>query len=68
MTTISSNRIPGLATGMDTDTMVKEMLIGEQNKIDKVYQDKQLSTWKQETYREIIKDVKGFHDKYFSAT
>ncbi|MDO7204845.1 hypothetical protein Q5M85_12535 [Paraclostridium bifermentans] len=31
----SSVRIPGLATGMDTDTMIKDMLSGEQQKLIK---------------------------------
>lgn len=68
MTSINSNRVTGLATGIDTETMIKDMLKGEQNKIDKVYQSKMTSTWKQEAYRDIIKDVKGFYDKYFSST
>lgn len=68
MSSVSSVRIPGLATGMDTDAMVKEMLTGDQSKIDKVEQKKQITTWQQESYREIITNVKGFYDKYFSAT
>ena len=68
MTSINSNRVTGLATGIDTESMIKDMLTGDQNKIDKVYQNKTISTWKQETYRDIIKDVKGFYDKYFSST
>ena len=35
MTTINSNRITGLATGMDIDEMVTGMLTNEKNKIDK---------------------------------
>lgn len=68
MTTINSNRITGLATGMDIDEMVKNMLTGEQNKVDKADQKKQLQQWQQEIYRDVIKDVKGLYDKYFSAT
>ena len=68
MTSINSNRLTGLATGIDTDAMVKEMLTNDQSKIDKVDQKKQTITWQQEAYREIITDVKGFYDKYFSAT
>lgn len=68
MTTINSNRITGLATGMDIDEMVTNMLTGEQNKIDKAEQKKQTQAWQQEIYRDVIKDVKGLYDKYFSAT
>lgn len=68
MTTINSNRITGLATGMDIDEMVTNMLTGEQNKIDKAEQKKTIQTWQQEIYREVISDVKGLYDKYFSAS
>lgn len=68
MSSVNSVRISGLATGLDTDQMIKDMLIGEQNKIDKASQTQQNNKWKQEIYRDVIKDVKGLHDKYFSAT
>ncbi len=68
MASVNSVRIPGLATGMDTDRIIKDMLTGQQNKIDKVKQKEQTIKWQQETYRDIIKDVKGLSDKYFTAT
>mgnify|MGYP006981061381 FL=1 len=40
MTTINSNRITGLATGMDIDEMVTNMITGEQSKVDKAEQKK----------------------------
>ena len=68
MSSINSVRIPGLATGMDTDQMIKDMLTVEQKKIDKVMQNQQIVKWKQETYRDITKNTKEFYDKYFRAT
>ncbi len=68
MTSVSSARIPGLATGMDTDQMVKDMLTRDQNKVDKSKQREQITKWQQEEYRKMIKETKGFYDKYFSAT
>ena len=65
MTTISSNRITGLATGLDTDQLVKDMLTSEQNKLDRVKQQQTLTEWKQEEYREIITDAKSLYSKYF---
>lgn len=38
MNTINSNRITGLATGMDIDEMVTNMITGEQSKVDKAEQ------------------------------
>lgn len=60
-------RITGMATGLDTDSMVKAMTANIQNKIDKANQEKQIGQWKQEMYRDIIKDVKGLQD-YFDPT
>lgn len=63
----SSGRITGMATGLDTDQMVKDMLKGEILKVDKVYQDKSYLELKQQAYRDIIKGVKEFQ-KYFDTT
>lgn len=60
----NTNRITGLATGMDTDAMIKNMMTAEQNKIDKANQDKQTLEWKQEAYVDIIKDLKSLQDTY----
>lgn len=68
MSSVSGIRLPGLATGMDTDSTIKEMLKGEQNKIDKVKQKEQTIKWQQEIYRDVIKDIQTLNDKYFSLT
>jgi len=60
-------RITGMATGLDTDSMVKAMTATYQYKIDKVNQDKQIMQWRQEEYRDIIKDIKGLQE-YFNVT
>lgn len=60
-------RITGMATGLDTDTMVTQMTAGYQTKIDKLEQNKQLVEWKQEEYRKIITDIKELQD-YFNVT
>ena len=49
----SSNKgFSGLASGMDTESMVEQMLSGTQNKIDKQNATKQQLEWKQEIYRD----------------
>ncbi|MCM1988107.1 flagellar filament capping protein FliD [Oceanirhabdus seepicola] len=57
-------RVTGMATGMDTDAMVKAMTANFQYKIDKVNQEKQVVEWRQQEYRDIIKDIKGLQE-YF---
>ncbi|ARC85331.1 flagellar hook-associated family protein [Clostridium argentinense CDC 2741] len=60
-------RIGGLATGMDTDKMIQEMLKPYQMRLDKTKQDKQILQWQQEIYRDIIKDVRDLESKYFNS-
>jgi len=57
-------RISGMASGIDTDALVKSMVSNYQSKIDKANQAKQTLAWQQEGYREIIKGIKGLQD-YF---
>lgn len=68
MSSISSIRLSGLATGMDTDAMVKSMLTADQEKVDKAQQKEQTIKWQQEIYREVMSDVMDFNEKYFSLT
>ena len=51
------NMMPGLVSGLDTESMVEKMLSGTQSKIDKQYAKKQQIEWKQEIYRDIYLKV-----------
>ena len=68
MSSVSGIRLPGLATGMDTEAMVKAMVAADQEKIDKAQQKEQTVKWQQEIYREVMSDVIDFNEKYFSLT
>ena len=57
-------KISGMASGIDTDAVVKAMVSNYQIKIDKANQDKQTLAWQQEAYRGIITGIKGLQD-YF---
>ena len=57
-------RITGMASGIDTDAVVKSMVSNYQAKIDKANQAKQTLQWKQDAYRTIITGIKGLQD-YF---
>ena len=61
----SPTRLTGMATGLDTDQLVKEMLTAQQTKIDAVQQKQTLTEWKQEEYRGIIEEAKELYSKYF---
>ncbi|MGL5977765.1 MAG: flagellar cap protein FliD N-terminal domain-containing protein, partial [Erysipelotrichaceae bacterium] len=49
-----SNGMLGLATGMDTESIIESMLSGTQAKIDKQNGLKQQTLWKQDIYRSVI--------------
>lgn len=69
VTGASSNKgFSGLASGLDTESMVEAMLSGTQNKIDKQNALKQQIEWKQEIYREIITQINDFQSRFFSST
>lgn len=53
-------RISGLASGFDTDEMVKQLMQVERLKVDRVEQDKQILLWKQEQYNSMNKDFANF--------
>jgi flagellar hook-associated protein 2 len=55
-----------MATGMDTDAMVKSMTADLQYKVDKTYQNRELMQWKQDEYRKIIVKLKEFQE-YFDV-
>lgn len=67
-TTSSNKRLSGLVSGLDTDSLVKQLSAGTQNKIDKQAQSKQIAQWQQSSYREVIKALTEFQTKYFSTT
>ncbi|MDS1029517.1 flagellar hook-associated protein 2 [Bacillota bacterium LX-D] len=51
LTSSSSSRIVGLASGMDIDQMVSDLMKAARKPLDKLYQEKTLKEWKKEDYR-----------------
>jgi flagellar hook-associated protein 2 len=65
--TISNNRISGLASGLDTDTIITGLISSDQTKIDKVSQQKTKDEWTEDAYRDVNTLVNNFRTKYLSA-
>ncbi len=63
--TSSTSRITGLVSGLDTDTLVEELMAAERIPLEKLQQKKQLAEWKMDAYREITSALRIFNDKYF---
>ncbi len=60
--------ISGLASGIDVDSIVDQLITADSAKLNKLKQQEQLAEWKQEAYRSIISDVQSFSDEYFNST
>ncbi len=67
LTSLYSNtlRLSGLATGMDTDSIIDQLMSVERIPLDKLYQKKQLSEWKRDAYRDITSLINSFKSDYF---
>ena len=60
------NVITGLASGMDTESMIENAISAYKNKIASLTQKRTKTEWKQEAYRSIIDKMASFTDKYTS--
>lgn len=74
MTTYSVNslssliRVSGLGgSGLDTDSIVKQLMRAESAPLYKLTQKKQLAQWRQDDYRSITNLLRGFKDTYFNV-
>lgn len=46
-------RMTGMATGLDTDTLIKQMMQAHRTPIDRMKQKQQTMTWQRDSYREM---------------
>lgn len=64
----SSHGLSGLASGMDTQSMVDALLKGTQSKIDNTKSKKAQLTYKQEMYRSVSAQLRAFKSSFFEFT
>ena len=62
--TSNTIRFTGLASGLNTESLVKAMLYSDQNKIDKQTKKQQLYAWKQEAWKDMNSKINSFNEKY----
>ncbi|WP_114570097.1 flagellar filament capping protein FliD [Exiguobacterium flavidum] len=53
-------RLSGLASGIDTETMIKQLMTAERAPVDRLAQKKQTLTWQRDAYREINRALLDF--------
>ncbi|MHB1126196.1 MAG: flagellar filament capping protein FliD [Bacillota bacterium] len=59
-------RIGGLASGMDIDSIVKELMRAERTPLDKIFREKQVLQWTREDYRSINTSLASLRDQVFN--
>ncbi len=64
----SKNTISGLASGMDTEGMIEQLVQSYSNKITQLQQKNTKVEWKQEAYRSMIAKLVNISSKYTSYT
>lgn len=62
-------RVTGLASGIDVDSIVDQLMTAEKaKKLDKLEQKEQKTEWTQDAYRSVISDIQDFADTYLDLT
>ena len=59
-------RIGGLATGIDTESIIRDMMNANRLPLNKITQKKQYTEWQLDNYRSTNLDLKKFSDNIFS--
>lgn len=61
-------RISGLASGMDTEQMIKDIMTAQRIPVDKVFQQKVKAEWKRDAYRDVNTKLLRFRNMAFDMT
>lgn len=64
----STMRLVGISTGLDTDSIVQQLMNVEKQSLYKLQRQKQLAEWRQEAYREFTNALRSFKEKFFDIT
>jgi len=67
LTIDTSNRITGLSSGLETETIVEGLMSSYQTKLDKQTQKTTKLEWTADAYRDINKLIKNFRSSYLSV-
>ena len=64
-----TTRVTGLASGLDVDSIVSQLMTAERaKKLNKLETAEQKTEWTQTAYRSITTDIQNFSSKYFDPT
>ena len=62
---MSKLRIGGIASGFDTDQIIRDLMRVERLRVDKSFQQRQVLQWQKSQYRDMTNKVRSFRDTYF---
>lgn len=65
--TSNVSRITGFS-GLDTESMIEQLMTAESTKLTKLQQKQQRVTWQQEAYRAQISNINTFRNGFFSSS
>ncbi|HHW70657.1 MAG TPA: flagellar filament capping protein FliD [Clostridiales bacterium] len=68
LNSINTTRFSGLASGIDTETIIQDLMKAENMKVDKLKQEKQIVEWRRDAYREVTNKLRTFKDEFFDIT
>ena len=60
-------RIGGLASGMDTETIINDLMKAEKTSLNKVTQKKQYTEWQLDDYRSVNRQLNDYSNKLFDT-
>ncbi len=63
----SKLRLTGMASGLDTDSIISSLMKTAKAPLDKLMQKRQLAEWKRDSYREVTNLLRGFKDEFFDV-
>lgn len=57
-------RIDGIASGLDTENIVKQLMQAEKAPLNRLFQNKTLLEWRRDNYRDITNTLRAFRDQF----
>ncbi len=63
----STMRLSGLISGMDTESIIKELVSAKQTKVDDAKKEQTKLEWKQDIWKELNTKIKNLQSKYVST-
>ncbi|MCR5719535.1 MAG: flagellar filament capping protein FliD [Lachnospiraceae bacterium] len=62
----SQMRLSGLISGMDTESIITQLVSSRKTKVDKAVKGKTRLEWKQDAWKNLNTKIKSFQDKYIN--